>query len=219
MEGRAYRALVLKYDILRLPPEAQQKAAKLLEVQQKFRAWASEWARSNGRMPLPEGNLLKYLAQKFVRAWRALEWLRGRVIKHGMRPPLILNAQLRLGSERDVGRGALVDVPGRELRVRKLGTGTIALPLGESNIEWILARVREGAKLVLAMVWVEGGRLRVALAFRRDVTPMQPRRVLAVDLNALHNGIAIATVEGASAPARRAEARRLHAREAAAREG
>jgi len=204
MSERAYRTLVLKYDVLKLPPEAQQKAAKLLEVQQKFRAWVSEWAKSNGRMPLPERNPLKYLAQKFVRAWRALEWLREHVIKHGMRPPLILDAQLRLGGERDVSRGALVDIPRHEIRVRKWSGrrgDTLALPLGEDAVRWILARVREGARLVLAAVWAgpsrgsRAARLCVALIFRREVAPIEARRLLAADLNALHNGIAWAVVE------------------------
>jgi putative transposase len=180
---------------MRLPPEIQQRVPALLKVQEGFRRWAAEWAKSNGRAPLPEQNPLRYLAHKFVHAYSALEWLRGRVIRRGMRPPLVLDAQLRLSDERDVSMGVLVDAARRKLRIRKLGTGTIVLPLPEGAARWILARVREGARLVLAMVWVEGGRLRVALAFRRDVTPMQPRRVLAVDLNALHSGIAIATVE------------------------
>ena len=195
MEGRAYRALVLKYDILRLPPEIQQKVTALLRVQEELRRWATEWAKSNGRAPLPQERPLRYLAQKFVHAYNASEWLRERVVKRGMRPPLVLDAQLRLGNERDVGCGVLVDVPKRELRIRRLGVGTIALPLGEGAIRWILGRVSEGARLVLAMVWVEGSRLCAALVFRRDVTPVEARRLLAVDFNALHNGIAIATVE------------------------
>ena len=198
MEGRAYRAyraLVLKYDVLRLPPEIQQKIPALLKIQAEFQAWASEWAKSGGRMPIPQERPLRYLAQKFILAYSALKWLRGRVIRRGTRPPLVLDAQLRLGSERDASRGALVDIPRRELRVRRLGVGTIALPLGEGAIRWILARAREGARLVLAMVWVEGGKLHVALVFRREVEPVEPKRILAVDLNALHNGIAYAVVE------------------------
>jgi putative transposase len=192
---RAYRALLLRHGIMRLPPGMQQKVAAPLRVQEELRRWATEWAKSNGRMPLPEGNPLRYLAHKFVHAWRALDWLRARAIKRGTRPPLILNAQLRLNNERDVSMGVLVDAARREVRIRKLGIGMLALPLSDSAIRWILKRVGEGARLVLAMVWVEGGRLCVALIFRRDVMPMQPRRVLAVDLNALHNGIAYAVVE------------------------
>jgi putative transposase len=191
----AYRALLLRYDILKLPPEVQQKIPGLLKVQAEFRAWASEWAKSGGKAPLPDRNPLKYLAQKFVRAWNALEWLRGHAIRRGMRPPMVLDAQLRLSNERDKSRGALADVPRRELRIRKLGIGTIVLPLGESNAEWILRRVREGARLVMAAVWVDGMRLCVALVFRREVTPIEARRLLAVDLNALHNGIAYAVIE------------------------
>jgi putative transposase len=79
--------------------------------------------------------------------------------------------------------------------VRKLGIGTLALPLSESNIEWILRRASEGARLVMAMVWVSGNGLCVALVFRREVEPIEPERLLAVDLNALHNGVAYAVVE------------------------
>ncbi len=64
---RAYMALVFRYDMTRLPPEAQQKVAGLLKVQEGFRRWVSEWARGNGKMPVSEQNPLKYLAQKFVR--------------------------------------------------------------------------------------------------------------------------------------------------------
>jgi hypothetical protein len=51
---RAYRALVLRYDIARLPPETQQKVAGLLKVKAEFRRWAFKWAKSNGKMPVPE---------------------------------------------------------------------------------------------------------------------------------------------------------------------
>ena len=95
MKRKAYRALLLKYDIMRLPPDVQQKLAGLLKIQEEFRRWASEWAKNNGEAPLPEQNPLKYLAEKFVHAWRALDWLRGRVIRHGMRTPMVFNVQLK----------------------------------------------------------------------------------------------------------------------------
>jgi putative transposase len=193
----AYRALLLRYDIMRLPPEIQQRVPALLRVQEEFRKWASEWAKSGGKAPLPEENPLRYLAHKFVHAYSVSEWLREQTIKRGMKPPMVFNAQLRLNNERDVSRGVLADVPKREIRVRKLGIGTLALPLSESDAEWILERVREGARLVLAMVWVSGNRLCVALIFRRDITQIDPKRVLAVDLNALHNGVAWAVIERA----------------------
>jgi putative transposase len=150
---------------------------------------------------MPEENPLRYLAQKFVHAWNMLEWLRAHAVKRGMKVPLILDAQLRLSDERDVSRGVLADVPKRKVRVRKLGTGTIALPLGEDATKQILERVREGAKLVLAAVWVgrsrgsRAAKLYIALVFRREVEPVEPKRVLAIDLNALHNGITYAVVE------------------------
>ena len=204
--GKVYRALVLKYNLLRLPPEAAEKIPALIRVQEEFRKWAAEWAKSGGSLPPPERNPLRYFAKEFLRANKMLNWLKGLkkngVEVRGTRPPLIFDAQLRLGSERDVSRGVLADLPRREVRIRKWGGGTIALPLTDKAIEWMLARTREGGKLALAAVWVGRSRrnravkLYVALVFRREVTPIQPKRLLVIDLNALHHGISWAVVEG-----------------------
>jgi putative transposase len=203
-----YRSLVLRYDLLRLPPEAAEKIPMLLKVQEEFRRWATGWAKSGGSLPPPEHNPLKYFAKKFLHAGKMLNWLKG-LEKNGiemkkMRPPLIFDAQLRLGGERDMSRGVLVDLPKRELRIRKWGRArgnTITLPLSESAVRWILERVREGGKLALAAVWIGRSRrsravkLYVALVFRREVAPMEVKRLLVIDLNALHNGLVWAVVE------------------------
>jgi len=94
--------------------------------------------------------------------------------------------------------GVLVDLPKREVRIRKWGGNTIALPLSEEDVKWIKKRVEEGSRLVFAAAWV--GRngavaLYVALTFRREVTPMTPKRLLVLDFNALHNGVVWAVVE------------------------
>jgi putative transposase len=204
----AYRSLALKYDLLRLPPEVAEKISKLLKVQEEFRRWITEWAKSGGSLPPPERNPLKYFAKEFLYAGRTLDWLRG-LKKNGIevkkaRPPLVFDAQLRLGEERDVGRGVFVDLPKREVRVRKWGGKrgeTIVLPLGDKAVEWILARVKEGGELTLATVWIGASResraakLYVALVFRREVAPMEVKRLLVVDFNALHNGVAWAILE------------------------
>jgi len=113
----------------------------------------------------------------------------------------VFSAQLRLGAERDVSMGVLVDLPRREVRIRKWGGNTIALPLSENAVRWITERVKEGARLIFAMAWVGRSRrnhavaLHVALVFRREVAQMTPKRLLVLDLNALHNGVAYAVVE------------------------
>ncbi len=67
-------------------------------------------------------------------------------------------------------------------------------------MEWILERVREGGRLVMVVVWVGASRescaakLYVALAFRHEVAPIQPRRLLVVDFDAFHDGVAWAVV-------------------------
>jgi len=196
----------LKYNLLLLPSGGAEKIPTLLKLQEEFSRWATEWALSGGRAPPPQNNPLKYFARNFLYAGRALDWLRG--LKKGlkknvevrkMQPPLLFDAQLRLGKERDVSRGVFIDLPLREVRVRKWGS-TLALPLTEKAAEWILARVREGGRLALAAVWVGPGsrnaKLHVALIFRREVVSMQARRLLVVDFNALHNGVSYAVVEG-----------------------
>jgi putative transposase len=198
--------LVLRYDLLRLPPETAGKIPKLLKVQEDFRRWATEWALSGGSLSPPDYNPLRYFAKKFLYANKTLDWFKG-LKKNGievkkMRPPLVFDAQLRLSEERDIGRGVFVDLPKREVRVRRWGGSTLVLPLTEKATEWILARVHEGGKLVVANVWVGANRtnraakLYVALVSRREVVPMQPRRLLVIDFNALHNGLSWAVVEG-----------------------
>jgi hypothetical protein len=116
---KAYRTLVLRRDILELQPEAQQRIPALLKVWAEFRARASERAENGGRTQLPERGQLRRLAEKFVRAYNALEWLRGRVIRRGMRAPLVLDARLRLGGGRDLSR---VSQSGTECRALRQGS-------------------------------------------------------------------------------------------------
>jgi len=200
-----YRALVLKYNLLRLPPEVAEKIPALLRVQEEFRKWAAEWAKSGGSLPPPE-RPLKYFAEEFLHAGNALglKGLKKNGIEvRGARPPLIFDAQLRLSKERDKSRGILVDIPRRGVRIRKWNNGnTITLPLTDKAVELILERTREGGKLVMAAVWIGRSRrsravkLYVALTFRREIAPMEAERLLVVDVNALHNGLAWAVVEG-----------------------
>ncbi len=201
----AYRTLLLRYD-LQLQPEVVEKIPMLLKVQEDFRRWVSEWTKSCGSLPPPEHNPLKYFALRFLYASSALYWFKG-LKKNGIKVkkvqmPLIFDTQLRLNKERDIGRGVFVDLSKTEIRIRRWGGGTVVLPLTEKAIEWILARVHEGGKLVMAVVWIGASRrnnvagLYVALVFRREAAPMKAKRLLVVDLNALHNGLTWAVVEG-----------------------
>jgi len=197
----AYRTLVLKYDLWQLLSDAE-KVSALLKVQEEFRRWAREWALSGGSLPPPRNNPLKYFAKRFPYGKSWLESLERNGIKvKKIRTPLFFDAQLRLDKEKDVSRGVFIDLPRREIRIRKWGGGTLTLPLAEKAAEWILARVREGGRLVLAAVWVgpskrnRAVKLYVALIFRREVVTMRTRRLLVVDLNAFHNGLSWAIVE------------------------
>ncbi len=196
-----YRTLLLKYDVV--SPETLEKVIQFLKVQKEFRKWVEEWAKNGA--PLPQQNPLKYFARQFIHAAKALDWLRsvGSTPKR-MRPPLVFDAQLRLNDEKDNSRGVFVNLPKKEVRIRKWSgrrRNTIVLPLSKNAARWIEERVREGGELVLAAAWVGNSRknrvaaFHTALVFRRDVAPVQPRRLLIVDFNALHNGISYAVID------------------------
>ncbi|MFZ8838204.1 MAG: zinc ribbon domain-containing protein [Pyrobaculum sp.] len=208
MEKIGYRTLVLRYELSRLPPEVVSRIPELLLVQEEFRQWVSLWLRDPKKTPRPAENPLKYFVMEFLHAG-ALKWLVG-VKKSGVevqkaKMPLFFSAQLRLSNERDVSRGVFVDLTEKLIRIRRWSGrrgNTIVLPISEGAVRWILERVSEGGRLVLTAVWVGRSRRRrtaklyVALVFRREVAAMQPKRLLVVDLNALHNGLVWAVVEG-----------------------
>ena len=185
-----YRTLRIRRRVEEIPPE---QLNRFVEVQQQFRRWATEWYKSGFKAPTPEKNPLKYFAEKLRLVLRLIPT---NGLKNGeWRVPLPFNAQLRLSNERDISRGVLVDLPRREVHIRKWGGGTVITKLKESDARWILERVKEGGKLKLAMAWVGRAKrsnittFNVALTFAREVAPIEAKRVLAVDLNALHNGV------------------------------
>lgn len=193
-----YRTLLIRRKTEEIPPEL---LYQFLEVQQKFREWATQWCRSGFKAQFPQQNPLRRLA-------RWLKFGMAVVKRHCPKEegkiwniPVLFDVQLRMSNERDVGCGVIVDLPKGEIRIRKWGGGTIVLRLKKSDTKWILERVKEGARLVLARVWVSRVRrsnlatFNVALTFAREVKPIEVKRVMAVDLNALHNGVSIATIE------------------------
>ncbi len=191
-----YRTLLIRRKVEEIPPE---QLNRFVEVQQQFRKWATEWYLSGFKTPIPEKNPLKYFA-------RELRYALAIVPTNGLKRdkwnvPLPFNTQLRLSNERDKSRGVLIDLPQEEVRIRKWGGGTITIRLKKSSIKWIKERVEEGGRPVLVMAWV--GRVRrsniatfnVALTFAREVRPIEPHYILAVDLNGLHNGVVWGVVE------------------------
>ena len=192
----SYRTILIRRRIEEISSEQLQR---FVEVQEAFRKWATEWYRSGFKAPMPDRNPLRYFVNELRYALRLIP-VNG--LKNGVwRVPLPFNAQLRLSSEKDISCGVFVDLPKGELRVRKWGGGTIVVKLKEENVKWILERVKEGGRLKLAMAWIGNAKrsnvatFNVALVFSREATPIEVRRVLAVDLNALHNGVVWGIVE------------------------
>ena len=195
----AYRTLVVRRRLEEIPPELLQR---FTEVQKAFRKWATEWYKSGFKKPMPDKNPLKYFAKELKYNLRLIPT---NGLKNGeWRAPLPFDAQLRTGNEKDVGCGILVDLPKGEIRIRRwsgIKGNVITVRLKEEDTKWILERVKEGGKLKLAYAWVGRAKrsnvttFNVALVFAREVAPIEARRVLAVDLNALHNGVAWGIVE------------------------
>ncbi|MGB9706135.1 MAG: zinc ribbon domain-containing protein, partial [Pyrobaculum sp.] len=183
---------------------------KFLEVQTEFRRWATEWYKSGFKAPLPQQNPLKYFAEKLKYVMKLIP-VNG--LKNGIwKIPLPFDAQLRLSNnEEDESRGVLVDFVSSQknqeekvVKVRKWSGqrgNTIVIRLRRAEVRWIEERIREGGRLKLALAWVDKRRnsniatFNVALVFYREIQPYQPKRLLVVDVNALHNGVVIATIE------------------------
>ncbi|AET32128.1 paREP12 [Pyrobaculum ferrireducens] len=191
---------MIKRRVEEIPPE---QLAKFLEVQERFRQWTTEWYKSGFKSPMPEQNPLKYFA---IELKHAMKLLPTNGLKSGVwRVPLPFNTELRFGKNAgDNSRGVLVDLSEKAVKVRKWSgqrNNTITIKLKKTEIKWIEERIREGGQLKLALAWVGKRRgsnmmsFNVALIFYREVTPYQPRRLLVVDINSLHNGVVWAVVE------------------------
>ncbi|ABL87467.1 transposase, IS605 OrfB [Pyrobaculum islandicum DSM 4184] len=114
-----------------------------------------------------------------------------------------LNTQLRTENERDTGKTVFVDLKSGVLKVRKLGIPPFVVKLKKSDISWIKRRLEEGAKLKLAFLGVEKrngekdptyGGLYIVLVFAREVTQIEPRAIVVVDVNRLDHYIKVGLV-------------------------
>ncbi|CCC82724.1 zinc ribbon domain-containing protein [Thermoproteus tenax] len=138
----------------------------------------------------PKYNLKKYFIDQAKVFWHDIVFFK-------MVP---LKAQLRVENERDFGAPIFIDLRSEILKVRRLKTFVVRL--GRNNVTWIKKRLEEGARLKLAFLGIERrrgkeptyGKLYVALVFAREVTPVEPRTLVAVDVNRLDNGAVIGII-------------------------
>ncbi|ABL88685.1 transposase, IS605 OrfB family [Pyrobaculum islandicum DSM 4184] len=140
----------------------------------------------------PKYSLKKYFVDKARVFWRDVAFHRA----------VPLDAQLRVESEKDVSRAVFVDLKSGVVRVRKTGIPPFAVKLKKSNVTWIKKRLEEGARLKLAFVGIDVrrgkdptyGGLYIALVFAREVTPVEPRAIVVVDVNRLDHGVVVGLV-------------------------
>ncbi|WP_333638717.1 transposase [Pyrobaculum aerophilum] len=194
---KAHRTLIIRRRVEEIPPE---QIVRFLQIQEKFRQWATQWYKSGFKVPAPEESPLKYFAVELKYGMRLIPT---NGLKNGVwRVPLPFDAQLRENNERDQSRGVLVDLSRGDIRIRKWGGGTIEIRLRKSEIKWITQRLREGAWLKLAYAWIGHTRqtnlvaFNLALVFARETEQYHPIRIMAIDLNALHNGVSWGVVDG-----------------------
>ncbi|ABL88347.1 transposase, IS605 OrfB [Pyrobaculum islandicum DSM 4184] len=134
----------------------------------------------------------KYGLKRYIAEWAKFFWRD--VVFHRAVP---LNAQLRVGNERDMSMAVFVDLKSCIVRVRKLGIPPFAIELKKGNVAWIRERLEEGAKLKLAFLGVERrkgkeltyGKLYIALVFAREVASVESKAIVAVDVNRLDHGV------------------------------
>ncbi|MEM1615077.1 MAG: transposase [Pyrobaculum sp.] len=105
------------------------------------------------------------------------------------------DCQVRVDKERDRSKGVFIDLPKGELRLRRIIPGyAIVIKLNRKEVRYIRQRLEEGGRLTFAEAWVDGEYLYIALSFRRDVELIRPKKLIVVDVNALHHGFTVALV-------------------------
>ncbi|WP_053240549.1 zinc ribbon domain-containing protein [Pyrobaculum islandicum] len=113
-----------------------------------------------------------------------------------------LNVQLRVEDERDTSKAVFVDLKSGIVRVRKTGIPPFAIRLEKGNVTWIRERLQEGAKLKLAFLDINVrrgkdptyGGLYIALVFAREVTPVEPKALVVIDVNRLDHYVKVGLV-------------------------
>ncbi|ABL88572.1 transposase, IS605 OrfB [Pyrobaculum islandicum DSM 4184] len=137
----------------------------------------------------PKYGLGRYFVKQVKMFWRDVAFYRA----------IPLDAQLRVENEKDMGTAIFVNLRDGVLRVRRLQK-TFVVSLRRSDISWIRERLQEGARLKLAYLGIEKrkgkkeptyGKLYVALVFARETAPVEPKAIVAVDVNRLDHGVTV----------------------------
>lgn len=184
----AYRTLVVKRPLSQF---SEEERGALIRILTRAEALGNLIVR--GYDVAPPG--MEYFAKEFK--WFRKELAR-QIHKNRRlnRIHAVFNCQLRVGKEKDTSKGVLVDLPQGVLRLRRIIKGrAIEIKLTKQELKYIRQRVGEGGQLVYAQAWVEGSKLHVALTFRREVEPITPKALIAIDINALHYGVSVGVVE------------------------
>jgi hypothetical protein len=82
---KAYRMLALRYDVLELPPEAQQNSRSYSRSGQSSERGPPSRPKMAAERNCQRGAQPSVSQRNFVHAYNALERLRGRVIRRGKR--------------------------------------------------------------------------------------------------------------------------------------
>ncbi|MEM0183802.1 MAG: zinc ribbon domain-containing protein [Thermoproteus sp.] len=107
----------------------------------------------------------------------------------------IFTTQVRVNNERDQSRRIFIDLSKGELRLRQIiPRRAIVIKLNKNEIKYIKQRLEENGKLVFAEAWIEDNNLYIALTFKRDVTLITPKKLIVVDINALHHGLTVGVI-------------------------
>ncbi|WP_252901093.1 transposase [Vulcanisaeta sp. JCM 14467] len=193
---KAHRTLIIKRP-LRLFTEEEKNA--LVRVLTRVDALGNLWARGFTVYP-PD------LDSRFVYAFN---YFKSEIsFSNGVKPPKVwfakvhamLNVGLRLNNERDKGEGVFIDLTSNVLRLRwVIKRRAITINLTPSEVRYIRERLGEDGRPKLARAWIDGDYLKIAIAFEREVQPIQPSEyMLVIDVNSWRNGIVWALIKDGS---------------------
>jgi len=191
MKTLVHRTLVIRYPLSKLCEEERKAVLKLLP---RLDALGNLYARGYAVEPPDVPRRFVYEFQYFQEEL-AFSTPPKRWLAH-VHP--LLNCQVRLDNEKDRSEGVFIDLPKGVVKIRGfVHRRAIEVPLTKSVAKYIRERVEEGVRAKLARVWVNSGRLYVAVTFEREVEVRQDvNTALAVDINSWRNGVSWAVIKG-----------------------
>lgn len=117
----------------------------------------------------------------------------------------ILNVEIGMSDKRDSGRTIFIDLNRNIVKIRGFGDRkSIVLQLNKRYREYIVERINEGAKAKCCIIlWTDKRYLYLAVVFGKRYAEIEPKSIIAVDINTILHGITVGFLENNNIVVRR----------------